>query len=86
MTDEIEKTDSKDQEVSEKPLCSCMSDPFTSLPPELRPHPKDVLSGLRKVKCPTCGFEYWTNRDTDVCIDCEKKGVRLPKPNIDASG
>jgi len=77
MTDEIEKTESKDQEELEKPLCTCMSDPFTSLPPELRPRPKDVCSRLRKVKCPACGFEYWTNRDTGICIDCEKKGVDL---------
>ena len=40
---------------------------------------KDVMSGLRKVKCPACGFEYWTNRDTDLCIDCEKKGVHLQR-------
>ncbi len=86
MTNEIEKTDPKDQEDSETPLCSCMSDPFSGLPPELRPRPKDVLSGLRKVKCPACGFEYWTNRDTDLCLDCEKKGVQLPNPNSEVEG
>ncbi len=85
MTDEIERTDPKDQEEPETPLCSCMSDPFSGLPPELRPRPKDVLSGLRKVKCPACGFEYWTNRDVDLCIDCVKKGVQFPKPNIEAA-
>ena len=77
MNDIKDKTEPNQNEELEKPLCSCMPDPFNNLPPELRPRPKDVLSGLRKVKCPACGFDYWTNRDTDLCIDCEKKGVRL---------
>ena len=81
MNDIKDKTEPKQSEEPDKPLCSCMSDPFTSLPPELRPRPKDVLSGLRKVKCPACGFSYWTNRDTDLCIECEKKGVRPPEAN-----
>jgi small redox-active disulfide protein 2 len=38
----------------------------------MRPR-KDSMSGLRKVICPVCGLNYWTNRDTDVCSDCEKK-------------
>ncbi len=50
--------------------CSCASDPFGSLPPELRPH-KDAMSGLRKAVCPVCGLNYWTNRPTDVCSKCE---------------
>jgi hypothetical protein len=86
MNDEIEKTESKIQEEFEKPVCSCMSDPFSNLPPELRPHPKDVLSGLCKVTCPVCGFDYWTNRNTDICIDCEKKGVKPLNTNIEAVG
>ena len=59
--------------MSDKPAgCACSRDPFASLPPEMRPH-KDAMSGLRKVVCPVCGLNYWTNRDTDVCSDCEKK-------------
>ena len=59
--------------MSEKSAgCACNRDPFASLPPEMRPR-KDVMSGLRKVVCPVCGLNYWTNRDTDVCSDCEKK-------------
>ena len=58
--------------MSEKSAgCACNRDPFASLPPEMRPR-KDVMSGLRKVVCPVCGLNYWTNRDTDVCSDCEK--------------
>jgi len=60
--------------MSDKPAggCSCNQDPFSGLPPEMRPR-KDSMSGLRKVVCPICGLNYWTNRGTDVCSDCEKK-------------
>ena len=59
--------------MSDKPAgCACNRDPFAGLPPEMRPR-KDSMSGLRKVVCPVCGLNYWTNRDTDVCSDCEKK-------------
>ena len=54
--------------------CTCMKDGFAALPPELRPRPKKK-SSLRKVTCPGCGLVYWTNRKTDVCMECEKKGV-----------
>lgn len=27
---------------------------------------------LRKVKCRNCGKILWTNRDIDLCFDCEK--------------
>lgn len=26
---------------------------------------------LRKTACPECKKEYWTNRETDYCFDCE---------------
>ena len=59
--------------MSDKPAgCACSRDPFAGLPPEMRPR-KDSMSGLRKVVCPVCGLNYWTNRDTDMCSDCEKK-------------
>ena len=64
----------------------CMSDPFASLPPELRPRPKNTFSGLRKVTCPGCGLVYWTNRKTDLCVDCEKKGVHSSDPNTKTEG
>ena len=77
MKDMDDNIKPKQNQELEKPLCSCLTDPFTSLPPELRPRNVDVMKGLRKVNCPSCGFEYWTNRDTDICIDCENKGVHL---------
>jgi uncharacterized protein with PIN domain len=33
-------------------------------------------SSLRKTTCPSCGREYWTNRSTDICFDCEKTKSR----------
>lgn len=84
--------DEKDQTKDEKPrsqggpLCTCVTDPYASLPPELRPPPKNTMAGLRKVTCPGCGLVYWTNRTTDLCIDCEKKGVRIPDPEKESGG
>jgi hypothetical protein len=59
------------------PLCTCVKDPFSDLPPDLRPRVKRTLDDLCKITCPGCGLVYWTNRKTDLCIECEKKGVRL---------
>jgi len=28
---------------------------------------------LHKVKCRSCGKVFWTNRDVDICFDCEAK-------------
>jgi hypothetical protein len=50
-----------------------VKDRFSSLPPELRLRPKKP-SSLRKVACPGCGLVYSTNRETDLCMDCDKKG------------
>jgi hypothetical protein len=61
----------------QEPLCNCFQDPFAALPPELRPRQRSGMEGFRKVACPGCGFQYWTNRETDLCVDCEKKGVKL---------
>ncbi len=60
------------------PMCACVQDPFAVLPPELRPKVEPKKGGLRKATCPGCGLTYWTNRATDLCIDCEKKGIQLP--------
>jgi len=61
------------------PQCICVQDPFAALPPEARPRTRPRMGGLRKVTCPGCGLVYWTNRKTDLCPECEKKGVRLPE-------
>jgi hypothetical protein len=71
--------------------CSCVSDPFADLPPDLRPDTVDRAEktrrfGLRTVTCPVCGAVYTTNRNTDVCIDCEKKGLKEPLRQEGAKG
>jgi hypothetical protein len=57
--------------------CTCMGDGFAALPPEMRPRPQK-RSSLRQVTCPGCGLVYRTNRDTDLCFECEKKGTTVP--------
>ncbi|MGP8070641.1 MAG: hypothetical protein ACLP5V_12200 [Candidatus Bathyarchaeia archaeon] len=46
--------------------CACgsrQSDLLRAPPPK-----KDWL---RKTACPRCGKVYWTDKDTDYCMDCE---------------
>jgi len=31
---------------------------------------------LHKVECGICGKVFWTNRDVDLCFDCEAKEKR----------
>ena len=76
MTEEPEETAGG---VPEQP-CACMRDPFAALPPEMVPRAAPKKEPLRHVTCPVCGQVYWTNRETDLCFDCEWKGVRLPVP------
>jgi hypothetical protein len=54
------------------PPCCCSQDPFAGLPPELQPKPKPVTGSLRHATCPDCGLIYWTNRATDLCMECAK--------------
>ena len=67
------------------PLCTCFKDPFADLPAELRPKPVEKLNGLRKVTCPGCELVYWTNRKTDMCIECEKKGIKVQGDSTEPS-
>lgn len=76
----------KREESKKPPICTCIQDPFADLPPELRPRPVQSNFGLRKVTCPNCGFTYWTNRKTDLCVDCEKKGIKLPETDSNTGG
>jgi len=57
--------------------CTCVTGSFAPLPPELRPRPRKK-SSLRKAACPGCGLVYWTNRPTDLCMECEKGDVKAP--------
>jgi hypothetical protein len=63
----------KSETLQDQPAqCTCIKDGFGALPPEMRPKPKKK-SSLRKVTCPGCGLVYSTNRETDLCMECEKK-------------
>ncbi len=73
------------------PGCSCISDPFADLPPELRPTDTDEAKkqqrfGFRQVTCPGCGLVYTTNRATDLCIDCERRGIKMASQAIEQKG
>jgi hypothetical protein len=37
------------------------------------------MGNLRQVTCPGCGRKYWTNRSTDLCTECQKKGIKVPE-------
>jgi hypothetical protein len=64
------------------PACGCVQDPYASLPPELRPQTKSWKTAFRQVTCTGCGLEYWTNMQGDLCMDCQKKGIRIPALKI----
>ena len=57
--------------------CTCTGDAFADLPANLRPSPRKKTD-LRRVTCPGCELVYWTNRATDTCMECEKKGNSIP--------
>jgi len=66
------KVDGK-PEKDAPPACSCLREPFADLPLELRPRLKPRMGNLRQVTCPGCGLKYWTNRSSDLCMDCQRK-------------
>ena len=60
-------------EADVKPGGCCCGDPYASLPAELRPKPAAKNDGLRQATCPGCGMVYWTNRKTDLCLQCKDR-------------
>jgi hypothetical protein len=79
----------KSEKEQPKPLeidlgCTCVQDPFAVLPPELRPRNRPCHGSLRKVTCPGCGLVYRTNRATDLCPACERRGVKVSVPEEQA--
>jgi hypothetical protein len=70
----------KASEEQQKP-CMCMGDGFAALPPEMRPRLQKKDS-LRQVTCPGCGLVYRTNRDADLCLECEKNDSAAPCPPL----
>jgi len=71
--------DKQEEKAGDRPtLCACFKDGFAALPPELRPRPQQK-SSLRQTTCPGCGLVYWTNRDTDFCMECDAPGAKQRK-------
>lgn len=66
---EQEQDEQKNIEVEAS--CSCVQDPFAALPADMRPPTQAKKGGLREVICPGCGIKFWTNRSTDVCLECD---------------
>jgi NAD-dependent dihydropyrimidine dehydrogenase PreA subunit len=54
------------------PLCHSRAISFPSKNVENRQEGEDEKGLIRKVTCSECGKQYWTNRQTNVCFDCEK--------------
>lgn len=79
-------TEDREEPAGKSKPCSCMQGPFAALPPELVPRPAPKKDLLRRTTCPSCGRIYQANRKTDLCIDCEYKGVRLPDPPAPTDG
>jgi len=65
-------------EEDEIKACTCganFADALRSPPPK-----KDWL---RKTRCSRCGKVYWTNKDTDYCMNCEPLVSALSKSGSD---
>lgn len=56
--------------------CTCGKELHLDPPPEAGARKAQGKSDLRQITCPACGMPYWTNRRTDLCIDCERSGRR----------
>lgn len=76
----------KPDEPAKQSYCPICHDPFSDLPPELRPHSENNMGDLRRITCPGCGLVYWTNRKTNLCVECEKKGVKIAETKESGEG
>jgi small redox-active disulfide protein 2 len=66
-----------DQMTTSSGCCGSQPDPFGDLPAELRPQSAAGSNNpLRSITCPGCGVRYSTNRLTDLCPDCERRGIK----------
>jgi NAD-dependent dihydropyrimidine dehydrogenase PreA subunit len=54
------------------PLCHNRAISFPTKNAMYQQEAKNKKDLLRKTKCQVCGKLFWTNREPDVCFDCEK--------------
>jgi len=55
------------------PLCHKKAIVFPSRNTSFGQVKEDDKGMIRKTACRVCGKQYWTNREIDVCYDCEAK-------------
>ena len=85
--DKTKNSDPKEPgEPAKQSYCPVCHDPFSDLPPELRPPLGNDMGDLRRITCPGCGIVYWTNRKTNLCVECEKKGVKIAETKESMEG
>ena len=53
------------------PLCHARAIVFPQSNFSSKPVKEEDKGLIRKTTCRICGKIYWTNRETDVCMDCE---------------
>jgi NAD-dependent dihydropyrimidine dehydrogenase PreA subunit len=56
-----------------EPICHKKAIQFPKRISPFTPAASEDKGLLRKTVCPKCGKHYWTNRKTDLCIDCENQ-------------
>ncbi len=54
-----------------EPVCHKKAISFPRRMTTFSPAESENKGLLRKTTCPKCGKTYWTNRETDICLDCE---------------
>ncbi|MEM2968996.1 MAG: hypothetical protein QXJ40_02190 [Candidatus Bathyarchaeia archaeon] len=55
-----------------EPVCPKKAISFPRRMATFSPAKSENKGLLRKAVCPKCGKTYWTNRESDICLDCEK--------------
>jgi NAD-dependent dihydropyrimidine dehydrogenase PreA subunit len=55
-----------------EPLCHKKAISFPRRLTAFTPVKPEDKGLLRKTVCVKCGKTYWTNKETDICMDCEK--------------
>jgi NAD-dependent dihydropyrimidine dehydrogenase PreA subunit len=56
-----------------EPLCHKKAISFPQRMSTFSPVMSEDKGLLRKTVCIKCGKNFWTNRDSDICMDCENK-------------
>jgi NAD-dependent dihydropyrimidine dehydrogenase PreA subunit len=55
------------------PICHKKAIVFPSRNTSCREKKEEEKGMIRKITCRVCGKQYWTNREANICFDCENK-------------